>query len=247
MSNDGKFSLLRKILKALGLSSEAVDELIQRVVDLLSDREEKPADEFPYHLRDDFLSPAEYNFYLVLNKVVSEWAVVCPKVSLGDLFYVKVNDYGQRLAYKNKIDRKHIDFLLCEPQTVRPLVGIELDDRSHQREDRQKRDEFVESVFAAAKLPLVRIPVQRAYNVSELNTLLRQRAGLGGVQSSIPQHSTEREVPEVSPPTCPKCGSVMVLRTAQRGPNRGRQFWGCSNYPRCRGVREYKPASQSIE
>lgn len=35
---------------------------------------------------------------------------------------------------------------------------------------------------------------------------------------------------------CPKCGSNMVLRTAKRGTNAGRQFWGCSAYPKCRVV-----------
>lgn len=37
-------------------------------------------------------------------------------------------------------------------------------------------------------------------------------------------------------PVCPKCGSAMVLRTAGRGRNAGRQFWGCSKFPRCRGT-----------
>ena len=35
---------------------------------------------------------------------------------------------------------------------------------------------------------------------------------------------------------CPKCGAEMVLRTARRGSNAGNQFWGCSNYPRCRHI-----------
>lgn len=33
---------------------------------------------------------------------------------------------------------------------------------------------------------------------------------------------------------CPKCESEMVLRTASKGPGSGKQFWGCSTYPRCR-------------
>lgn len=37
-------------------------------------------------------------------------------------------------------------------------------------------------------------------------------------------------------PRCPKCGQLMVLRTAKAGPNPGRSFWGCSSYPRCKGV-----------
>lgn len=38
-------------------------------------------------------------------------------------------------------------------------------------------------------------------------------------------------------PACPACGASMVKRTAKRGTNAGGQFWGCSNYPDCRGVR----------
>jgi restriction system protein len=35
-------------------------------------------------------------------------------------------------------------------------------------------------------------------------------------------------------PTCPKCGILMVLRTARKGQRAGSQFWGCSNYPSCK-------------
>ncbi len=38
------------------------------------------------------------------------------------------------------------------------------------------------------------------------------------------------------PPSCPRCGSAMVLRTARKGPNAGGQFWGCPRYPNCRGI-----------
>ena len=36
---------------------------------------------------------------------------------------------------------------------------------------------------------------------------------------------------------CPKCGSAMVKRVAKNGANAGQSFWGCSQFPRCRGVR----------
>jgi four helix bundle suffix protein len=37
-------------------------------------------------------------------------------------------------------------------------------------------------------------------------------------------------------PPCPKCGKPMVLRTAKTGKNEGKQFWGCTGYPECKGV-----------
>jgi four helix bundle suffix protein len=37
-------------------------------------------------------------------------------------------------------------------------------------------------------------------------------------------------------PACPKCGGAMVLRTAKQGKEAGRQFFGCSGYPECKGI-----------
>lgn len=39
-------------------------------------------------------------------------------------------------------------------------------------------------------------------------------------------------------PSCPRCGKPMVLRTAKKGKSAGKQFWGCSEYPDCRGMVE---------
>ena len=37
---------------------------------------------------------------------------------------------------------------------------------------------------------------------------------------------------------CPKCGKPMILRTARSGANQGKPFLGCSDYPKCRMVRQ---------
>jgi uncharacterized protein YqjF (DUF2071 family) len=38
-------------------------------------------------------------------------------------------------------------------------------------------------------------------------------------------------------PHCPNCNALMVQRVARRGSHSGSSFWGCSNYPKCRGTR----------
>lgn len=35
-------------------------------------------------------------------------------------------------------------------------------------------------------------------------------------------------------PSCPNCGTKLILRTASRGKHIGSRFWGCRSYPRCR-------------
>lgn len=41
---------------------------------------------------------------------------------------------------------------------------------------------------------------------------------------------------DLQPPHCPQCGSMMALRTAKSGKNQGSQFWGCTQYPDCKGT-----------
>jgi len=36
---------------------------------------------------------------------------------------------------------------------------------------------------------------------------------------------------------CPHCGGRLVIRTAMKGSHQGKQFWGCSNYPKCKYIR----------
>lgn len=41
-------------------------------------------------------------------------------------------------------------------------------------------------------------------------------------------------------PACPKCGKPMFKRMQKKGQMQGREFWGCSDYPRCNGLRPIK-------
>lgn len=56
------------------------------------------------------------------------------------------------------------------------------------------------------------------------------------VRSTAPRatYTPAAEIP--SNPACPKCGSSMVKRTAKQGANAGNMFWGCSDYPKCKGI-----------
>lgn len=57
----------------------------------------------------------------------------------------------------------------------------------------------------------------------------RQRAG-------NPTDRTDPSDSQAGIPPCPQCGKPMVLRTAKKGGNAGKQFWGCTGYPECKGV-----------
>jgi predicted RNA-binding Zn-ribbon protein involved in translation (DUF1610 family) len=186
-------------------------------------------DSLPFNLRDDFLSPAEASFFRLLQGVVKDQYLIFPKVSLKDIFFVSRPQ--ENMTYYNKIDRKHVDFLLCDAVSLKPVMGIELDDSSHKRPDRIERDELVDQVFNQSGLPLRRISVRSAYSQQELQDLI---AGVAAPDAG-PTQTVPRD-PDALAPTCPKCGAKMVLRTAQRGAKAGSKFYGCPNYPKCREI-----------
>jgi len=197
---------------------------------------ETPKKELPYRLRDDFLSPAEFSFYKVFSSIYSARLIIQSKVRLADIFFV--SRPNENYSYFNRIAQKHLDFLVCDSVTMKPLFGVELDDASHKRDDRKERDEFLEAVCKVSGWPLRRLPVQREYNTSEIadrvNLLLKNEVGVLATPPSKPQ--TNQLAGSI--PLCPKCGIPMVLRTVSQGDHKGKQFYGCQNYPKCR---EMKP------
>lgn len=197
-------------------------------------RSQKETALLPYRLRDDFLSPAEFSFYKVVSSLAGSRLVIQSKVRLADIFFVARPN--ENFAYFNKIAKKHLDFLICDSVTMKPLFGVELDDKSHKRNARQERDDFVERVCEVAGLPLLRLPVQREYNSRELAAQIGPLVQDKIDSTAPPQPELTKQIDSV--PTCPKCGIPMVLRTVAQGERKGNQFYGCKNYPRCR---EMKP------
>jgi len=183
----------------------------------------------PYRRRDDFLSAAERSFYGVLLSVLAGKAVVFAKVRVADLLYVPRG--AGSLGFQNRISAKHVDFVLCAPDTLQPLAALELDDASHARSERGERDDFLNAAFQAAGLPLLRFAAQRQYDPRQLMSALEPV-----LKQTEQPDAVERLASSEGAPNCPKCGSEMILRTATKGSHRGQPFYGCPNYPQCRGT-----------
>ena len=111
------------------------------------------------------------SFYHLLKNMLKDKMTICPKVRMIDLMYVPGKD---SYTYMNKVIRKHVDFVLCKPQTMEPLLAIELDDASHSRSDRIERDNFVNDAFEAAGIPLIHFDVQRSYDTRDVGQKIKQ-------------------------------------------------------------------------
>jgi hypothetical protein len=109
------------------------------------------------------LSPNEYNFYKELKIYADENnLLICPKVGLKDLFEVSKGTKNYT-TYFNKINRKHIDFLVCD-NNLKPKYAIELDDKSHEKEKNMENDKFKNAIFTQANIRLIRIKALQQYS-----------------------------------------------------------------------------------
>lgn len=123
----------------------------------------------PYLKRESFLTPAEQNFYHVLSKVVSSDYLLFSKTRMSDLLYLPKLSNKDYYHYQNKIQSKHVDFLLCDKESTKPVLAIELDDSSHLKASRVSRDSFVDEIFESARLPILHIRASSSYLSDEIS------------------------------------------------------------------------------
>lgn len=139
---------------------------------LFGEPKSKTSSNLPYKRKDYLLTIAEKNFYRVLVQVADKNNVLLfAKIRMEDLLWIPrgtENRFGER----NRIKSRHIDFVLCDKENIRPLIAIELDDSSHSREDRIERDDFVDQVFRKAELPILRFPVRSFYDTKKIENCI---------------------------------------------------------------------------
>jgi very-short-patch-repair endonuclease len=124
---------------------------------------------FPHHYTAKaLLTASEAKFHSCLEDLSQRRCKILCKPRLADVF--KHEDS----AGFNKVSQKHIDFLICRNGDWMPMLGIELDDASHERKDRKERDMFVNKLFASVGLPLIRIHVSEVDQIEKLVENLTQ-------------------------------------------------------------------------
>ena len=72
-----------------------------------------------------------------------------------------------------------------------------------------------------------------AEDLSKMIYSLSQMSGEPSVEEEVEPNIDD--MPELEP-LCPICSREMIKRTAKKGKNAGNTFWGCSQFPNCRGI-----------
>ena len=147
-------------------------EELQRKIMMLDSKKPEPVDndeeieKLPYR-RKFLLTKNEYWFYKRLKEIADKYGfAVLAKIRFADLVEVSVEaDKKEYMKYFGKIKSKHIDFILCKKDNLYPELLIELNDSSHNKEDRIKRDKFVKKI--AEKVGYKMVFVDGTQNLEE--------------------------------------------------------------------------------
>ncbi len=111
--------------------------------------------QYSYWPKKYMMTKREGEFFLRLNNIFGAKCYVVPQVMLSSLFDAKRNGQSTMGAWAH-INRKSVDYALLSKNDLSIICAIELDDYTHDRENRKARDEEVERIFRETKLPLVR-------------------------------------------------------------------------------------------
>ncbi len=119
------------------------------------------------------LTNHELRNYQVLKQYTDENGyTINVKMRLADLINPRKNT-TRKIWYRNfmKITSKHVDFTLCDSDMNVVLI-IELDDWSHERQDRKDRDQFVDAALTGAGLRILHLYDIDEEGLSKINSIL---------------------------------------------------------------------------
>lgn len=139
-----------------------------------------------YRKKEHLMTKAELEFFRVLELVIKNQYYIVPQLPISKIAttIAKGKDY---YTYLNKIDRKTVDFVLFDRQSFSPVMVIELDDSSHNDENRKIRDGFVDNVMKNIGLKIIHVKTSYAYSTEELNNLIF------GLENNINAEQSEHE------------------------------------------------------
>lgn len=129
---------------------------------------------YKYKRKDFLITKKENEFFNILTEILNNEYYIFPQVHLDAILDYKVVGQNWKAAFRH-INEKSVDFVICDKAYLKPLLAIELDDKSHEREDRIERDINVERIFMEVDMPILRIQNSVSLNKEEVKNLLLEK------------------------------------------------------------------------
>ena len=128
----------------------------------------------PYRFHRFLCSAGEWRFRAALEESVGHRFDIMLQVRVAAVLKPRVHEWEK---HGRCVAQKAFDFVLVDKGTSHVRCAIELDDRTHEQRERQRRDRFLDSASRRAGLPLLRVRVRRSYDPDELGRAVRESIG----------------------------------------------------------------------
>jgi hypothetical protein len=108
----------------------------------------------------------EQAFFVTLRDALPAGYTIMVQVALNRVVTVRHLVKTRHSTDKrwNHIAQKSLDFVVVRDVDMAPVLVIELDYHTHQRDDRRSRDQLVDAILADAQLPIIHQRVQPTYD-----------------------------------------------------------------------------------
>ncbi len=120
-----------------------------------------------YSVKPRYLSPYELQYYNILQNILSNNYYIFPQVPLSQII-----EKHSASNYRTELYRV-VDFCIFDKEYY-PLLCIEINDSTHLKKDRTKRDSKVAEILKSARLPLITFWTYEEINVQVIRKKLRQ-------------------------------------------------------------------------
>lgn len=129
---------------------------------------------YNYKRKDFLMSRAEHEFFDIIVDITKDQYHVFPQIHLSTILDNKVVGQNWKGAFRH-IDEKSVDYIICDKVYIKPLLAIELDDKTHEQNNRKIRDGEVERILSNANLPLLRFGNNGYFNKEEIQRLILEK------------------------------------------------------------------------
>jgi len=174
------------------------------------------------------LTQPELACFNTLKTVAGNEFYIMAKVSLSDIAVVKKGVDQARLKKAAKQGKRHIDFILCNKETLAVVCAIELEDAATAAS--AKKESHSADLLEEVGVMVFHMPVKTSYSIPEMQQALTPY--LKGHQPSPDEMVATVSMEAFR--SCKTCKARMVLKRAKSGKYKGVLFWVCSNYPKCK-------------
>ena len=137
-------------LIGLGVISSIVYLIIKKFKPKNNSKNKNQSSQVKYQSKQ-LMSKYEKNFYEILSKNFAQEYIIMPQVNLASIIE-KIKDFPTQ--YQNELYR-NIDFGIFDKNSMKPLLLIEINDKTHNQPDRIKRDLKVKEICNQANIKLI--------------------------------------------------------------------------------------------